>query len=186
MASADNMHVSISAIKASFLQTQTRLLCAPLHLSPTYRSWLRNNDTNHGLSDKQLANLQKRVNDKISQHSKAVFSSQSISHVAEQIETLYWNQLTDEEGVEELPETLADALLRDHRDREEVEEKEEARRYAQLRGRLVALAKKRGAEAKNSAESGDSKGRDEKRAGAHESVVIACECEAAANAERRA
>ncbi|RMZ77598.1 hypothetical protein DV737_g4284, partial [Chaetothyriales sp. CBS 132003] len=148
MASADNTHVPISAIKASFLHTQTRLLCAPLHLSPAYRSWLRRSDTNHGLSDKQLANLQKRVNDKISQHSKAVFSSQSISHVAEQIETLYWNQqdvqLTDEQVVEELPDALGDVLLRDHSHAEAVAETEAARRYAQLRGRLGALAKKRG------------------------------------------
>ncbi|RMD40489.1 hypothetical protein DV735_g4643, partial [Chaetothyriales sp. CBS 134920] len=69
MSSADD-NISISAAKASFLQTQTRLLSAPLHISVTY------------------PHLQKRVSDRISQHGKAVFSSQSIGHVAEQIETL--------------------------------------------------------------------------------------------------
>ena len=96
------------------------------------------------------------VNDKLQQHNRSVFSTRSQRHVAEQIETLYWNTVTHEtaqadrdavavkkgtdlttsEAVQTLPEDCEDLHL--HPDRE-VEEVDQAR-YRELQARLEELA----------------------------------------------
>lgn len=88
-----------------------------------------------------------------------VFSAQSQRHVAEQIETLYWNHVTGEEDraevdtvgirrdahltetptIESLPEDYAELHL--HRDHQ-VDEAQ-ATEYQQLRGRLLELCQER-------------------------------------------
>ncbi|RMZ77453.1 hypothetical protein DV738_g4358, partial [Chaetothyriales sp. CBS 135597] len=188
MSSNTEDNISISAIKASFLQTQTRLLSAPLHISATYL-----------LSDKQLAHLQKRVSDRISQHGKAVFSSQSIGHVAEQIETLYWNQdvqLTDEEAVAGLPETLAEALFRGRKRAaaratggagEATQRSTATAAAVSAAARAVAdVSRPKAADSAESGDDGDGQGRDEDRAGADEGVAGAGEGEEAATGSAQA
>ena len=149
--------VSIISSKSSFLNAQTRLLSAPLQLSSTYRTTLYASDS--ALSSKAVSDIVNKVNDKIRAHNRLVFAPQSIRHVAEQIETLYWNEVREdlrdrsaegdlvaverdvelsEEGTLVLPEDLEDAML------EEGEtDAEEAERYARLRAQLVALSERR-------------------------------------------
>ena len=153
--------ISITSTKSSFLTSQTRLLSAPLQLSAQYRSSLYSSDS--ALSSKAVSDIVAKTNDRIHAHNRQVFSAQSIRHVAEQIETLYWNEAKEdlradtdglgeggyvavekdvelsEGGIEVLPEELEEALL----DERHAVDVEDAERYAQLRRQLTGLAAKR-------------------------------------------
>lgn len=99
------------------------------------------------------------VDDKIKHHHRTVFSPQSQRHIAEQIETLYWNKATAEEAraetdtvgirrdadltetttIDGLPEDYAELHL--HRGYSVPDE--DASEYQELRGRLLEMSQKR-------------------------------------------
>ncbi|EHY57803.1 hypothetical protein HRR83_005285 [Exophiala dermatitidis] len=93
---------SITAIKAAFIRSQVRQLCAPLEASPDWNGSNRVQTAkgDHGrpghLSDKAVQDIVAKVNDEIRKHNRMVYSAQSQRHVAEQIETLYWNIISAE------------------------------------------------------------------------------------------
>ncbi|KAL2431789.1 hypothetical protein ABEF95_013868 [Exophiala dermatitidis] len=95
---------SITAIKAAFIRSQVRQLCAPLEASPDWHGGNRPPTTkgDHGrpgnLNDKAVQDIVAKVNDEIRKHNRMVYSAQSQRHVAEQIETLYWNIVSAECG----------------------------------------------------------------------------------------
>ncbi|OAP58313.1 hypothetical protein AYL99_07403 [Fonsecaea erecta] len=80
---------SISALKAAFIRSQVRQLETPLEPSTQWRDLLPETEEGH-LSDKLIQDLVSKVNDKIKQHNRLIFSTQSQRHVAEQIESLHW------------------------------------------------------------------------------------------------
>ncbi|KPI43238.1 uncharacterized protein AB675_6850 [Cyphellophora attinorum] len=79
---------SISSQKLAFLNQQTRLLQTPLTTTqlpdPTQ------------LPPKVLDKAIKDTNAKLATHNRTHFSAQAQQHVAEQIETLYWNRVHEE------------------------------------------------------------------------------------------
>ena len=125
---ATNTTPPITTQKSAFLHRQIRALSAPLTVPPSAHSTLPS------LSDKNLTDVLSKANDKIKSHNRAVFSAQATRHIAEQIETLYWNEvrlereaingatqqgettitrgvdLRTSEGLAELGETWADIL----------------------------------------------------------------------------
>ena len=158
------MEPSTTTHKLNFLNSQTRLLSAPLHSSV-------HSTTQPLLTGPQLASLLTQLNTKLKAHSRATFTSQSNRHVAEQIDNLYWNEVnstsTRQEGkdaavvernadlshtevVNGLPESLQEAQL----DQKEVDDTNETtthlshselQQYNDLRLRLVQLAAERDA-----------------------------------------
>jgi hypothetical protein len=153
---------SITSLKADFIRTQVRHLDILLEPSTQWRDLLPAAPADEGqLGDKTIADLVNRVNDKIRQHNRLIFSTQSQRHVAEQIESLHWNlvsgdleradadtvvvrrdaELTDAQVIQSLPRDYEDLNL--HPDREE--KHREAERYSRLRERLVELSQKRDA-----------------------------------------
>ena len=141
---------SITDLKSTFIRTQVRLLETPLEPSPTDESTL---------SSKLITDLVSKVNEKIKQHNRLIFSTQSQRHVAEQIESLHWNlveadtehteidtvvvrrdaELTDKHAVMSLPEDYDDLFLHPDHGREE----EEAQRYSELRQDMIDVSHKR-------------------------------------------
>ncbi|KAJ9608266.1 hypothetical protein H2200_007254 [Cladophialophora chaetospira] len=142
---------SITSLKSAFIRTQVRQLETPLRPPPP---------TEEGrLSDKQINDLVEKVNEKIRQHNRLIFSTQSQRHVAEQIESLHWNlvseetehaefdtviirrdaELTESNTIQSLPEEYDDLHL--HPDHEPQEH--EVQRYTQLLEGLVELSQKR-------------------------------------------
>lgn len=92
---------SITAIKANFIRSQVRHLSAPLEPFPQHQPLSVDDSDNTRLSDKATRDIVQKVNDRIRQHNRRVYSAQSQRHVAEQIETLHWNQVgSDEERAE--------------------------------------------------------------------------------------
>lgn len=55
-----------------------------------------------------ILNYGKIVNTTFKQHNRTVYSSQAIRHVARQIETLYWNSVSPENGREDIQRTAID------------------------------------------------------------------------------
>lgn len=143
--------ISITSLKASFIRTQARHLDTPLEPPRLTEE--------KSLSDKLVTDLVSKVNEKIRQHNRLIFSTQSQRHVAEQIESLHWNlvseeteqaeidtvairrdaELTDSETIRALPEEYGDVYL--HPDYEAQED--EARQYTQMRQELWGLNEKR-------------------------------------------
>jgi hypothetical protein len=80
----------ITTQKSAFLNRQIRALSAPLAVPSSAHTSLPS------LSDKNLTELLNKTNDKVKSHNRAVFSAQATRHIAEQIETLYWNEVRAE------------------------------------------------------------------------------------------
>ncbi|ETN37756.1 uncharacterized protein HMPREF1541_07379 [Cyphellophora europaea CBS 101466] len=152
----------IAAEKFTFLTRQIRALSAPLSVPSSAHTTLPS------VSDKTLADVLVRSNEKIKHHNRSVFSAQATRHIAEQIETLYWNEvrvelevsgqasgetvvkrdldLGTDKGVRALGEKWADVLAEETEEHEEghVEEDEQrAKRYEDKRVQLLELCKKR-------------------------------------------
>ncbi|KAK4452387.1 kinetochore Sim4 complex subunit Fta4 [Podospora aff. communis PSN243] len=150
---------TVIAIKQDFLTSQTRLLSQPL--APT-RAWrATNTNAEEGsLPEKAIDDALFKLNHQIAQHSRRVFAPQATRHVAEQIDQLYWNSAVavtaeDEEGDDEgvgVGADLADekmiATLPSAWDAVSPQQAEayplEAKRYAELVGRLQELSTQRG------------------------------------------
>jgi hypothetical protein len=81
---------SITQRKQTFLATQVRLLSAPLSVPASAYTSLPS------LSDKSLTDLLAKVNEKIQANNRSVFPPQAQRHIAEQIHTLYWNEVLAE------------------------------------------------------------------------------------------
>lgn len=152
--------LSITGIKANFIRAQVRQLSAPLE--PTLQAQDLVDDPEDGrFSDKAMQDIVSKVNDKIRQHNRSVYSQQSQRHVAEQIETLHWNQvghdedlaeldtviirrdanLTEAETVASLPENYADLHINPNHKPED----QDAQEYRNSRKRLVELSRERDA-----------------------------------------
>ncbi|KIW16467.1 hypothetical protein PV08_06521 [Exophiala spinifera] len=151
---------SITSLKAAFLRSQVRHLSTPLAPSTDWREDLPEPEGGH-LSDKVVQDVVTKVNEKIKQHNRMVFSQQSQRHVAEQIETLHWNivnaelneaelhtsvvrrdaDLTTSSTIETLPEELDDALIHPERP----PNADEAETYNSLRSDLLNHSRRRDA-----------------------------------------
>ncbi|KIY00484.1 uncharacterized protein Z520_04169 [Fonsecaea multimorphosa CBS 102226] len=81
---------SITALKAAFIRSQVRQLETPLK---------RYGYDEGARGDKFLQDLVSKVNDKIKQHNRLIFSTQSQRHVAEQIESLYWARASADSSI---------------------------------------------------------------------------------------
>ncbi len=94
--------------KQTFIASQTRLLEKPLEPS---REWqATNTDAEESLSERLLAEVFYKMNNKLQQHERRVHPQQATRHVAEQINALYWIAAErivgrDDNG-EEVPESL--------------------------------------------------------------------------------
>lgn len=141
---------SITSVKSAFIRSQVRQLEGPLEPPSVNES---------ALSDKIVNDLVGKVNDKIRQHNRLIFSTQSQRHVAEQIESLHWNIVSDDtehpeldtvvirrdaelaEGktIESLPEEYDDIYLHPDHERQQ----DEAETYMHLREELVELSERR-------------------------------------------
>ena len=146
--------------KAAFLRQQIRLLSQPLQPSASWRD-LAPSDTDDlpDLSTKTIDAVMARVNEKLKQHNKNVYSALSQRHVAEQIDALYWNQVVEEDGeagadalavsrdvdltqgeeVAQLPEELRELQIHSSA----VVDGEVAAQYAVLRERLLDASRRR-------------------------------------------
>ncbi|KAF2462264.1 kinetochore Sim4 complex subunit Fta4 [Lineolata rhizophorae] len=80
---------TVIGLKTAFLRTQTRILSQPLQPS---REWLRrHSNSEDGPSDAAVQDAMREVNRLLRRHTKAVYSTLAIRHVAEQINKLYWD-----------------------------------------------------------------------------------------------
>ncbi|KAK7883656.1 hypothetical protein LTR67_011066 [Exophiala xenobiotica] len=151
---------SITSLKAAFIRSQVRHLSTPLEPSTEWRDRATEPEGGH-LSDKVVQDVVAKVNEKIKQHNRMVFSQRSQRHVAEQIETLHWNivnaesndteldtviirrdaELTDTSTIGNLPDNYDDLAL--HPDHET--NAEEADMYSRLRQQLLDLSHARDA-----------------------------------------
>jgi hypothetical protein len=142
---------TITHQKQSFIRTVVRALDTPLTPSSNFHS--------HDLSSKTASDIIDKVNEKVRQHNRLLFSTQSQRHVAEQIESLYWNcaekviedrevgnvsvrrdaDLNTSESIKGLPEQLDDLYLREGHEIQD----EDAERYSRLRQELLDLSVKR-------------------------------------------
>ncbi|RVX75738.1 hypothetical protein B0A52_00094 [Exophiala mesophila] len=150
---------SITAIKADFIRSQVRHLSAPLEPFPYHQPLSLDESDNSRLSEKATRDIVQKVNERIRQHNRRVYSAQSQRHVSEQIESLHWNQvgndeerseldtvairrdapLTQSETVASLPENYIDLHLHpDHR-----LDDEQAKQYQNSRQRLLTLTQQR-------------------------------------------
>ncbi|KIW96160.1 uncharacterized protein Z519_03227 [Cladophialophora bantiana CBS 173.52] len=161
---------SITALKAAFIRSQVRHLETPLEPSTQWRDLLLPEPTEGHLSDKMIQDLVSKVNDKIKQHNRLIFSTQSQRHVAEQIESLHWTlvsaddadpdldtvairrdaDLTDSEFIASLPQDYDGGLHLhpDHRPREREGREgpgdaEREERYTRMREELLSLSQQR-------------------------------------------
>jgi hypothetical protein len=144
--------------KSAFILSQVRLLSSPLSPSTTWSSFAPPT-TEPPLPAKAISTAISRLNEKLKQHNKNVYSAPSQRHVAEQLDALYWNQvleedteagldalavtrdvdLTSSEIVEGLPETLSDLQIHTHQTLSDAD----STRYAILRKRLLEAARRR-------------------------------------------
>lgn len=144
--------------KAAFLRQQVRLLSQPLQPSTSWRDFAPETDSSD-LSSKTIDAVMARINEKLKQHNKNVYSAMSQRHVAEQIDALYWNQVMEEDGeasldalavsrdadltkrdeVAQLPENLRELQVHPHQALSD----EDAAQYAALQQRLVDASHKR-------------------------------------------
>ncbi|KAJ9496306.1 hypothetical protein H2202_008264 [Exophiala xenobiotica] len=160
---------SITSLKAAFIRSQVRHLSTPLEPSTEWQDRATEPEGGH-LSDKVVQDVVAKdqnltcclkVNEKIKQHNRMVFSQRSQRHVAEQIETLHWNiinaesndteldtviirrdaELTDTSTIGNLPEDYDDLAL--HPDHET--NAKEAEMYTRLRQDLLDLSQARDA-----------------------------------------
>src|SRR5262245_5751381 len=85
---------SITTQKQAFIRTQVRHLSAPL----TVPNSIQPSDESTPLPNKVVADLVSKTSVKIKSHNTAVYSAASQRHVAEQIESLHWNEVNRAEG----------------------------------------------------------------------------------------
>ncbi|KAI9742213.1 MAG: hypothetical protein M1818_004113 [Claussenomyces sp. TS43310] len=123
---------TIIDLKYAFLRAQVQALSQPVIIPPSYRNERANasEDGAHQLRQKSIDEAMNRLNGMIRQHSKQVYPEMAQRHVAEQIDSLYWEagqrdtDLNDTEGggalnkgtdfttdlaIEHLPETWIDS-----------------------------------------------------------------------------
>lgn len=126
--------ITILDLKLSFLQSQIQLLSAPLSIPSNYAPVNEEN----ALREKNIDQALEKLNESIRKHSHLSFSSQTMRHVAEQIDKLYWLAGARDvgpvtEGLERGTDYTADkniAVLPDNWPEEEEEEGDEDRRAA--------------------------------------------------------
>ena len=143
--------------KAAFLRQQVRLLSQPLQPSKSWRDFAPETETS--LSDATISAVMARVNEKLKQHNKNVYSALSQRHVAEQIDALYWNEVQEQdtqtdadalavgtnvdlmksEEVGKLPEEIRELQVQEG----QLIGADEAERYSELRKRLVGAGARR-------------------------------------------
>ncbi|KAK6371336.1 hypothetical protein LTS17_009067 [Exophiala oligosperma] len=154
---------TITSLKAAFIRSQVRHLSTPLEPLTDWREQVPEAPEGGGhLSDKVVQDVVTKVNEKIKQHNRMVFSQQSQRHVAEQIETLHWNavnveldeaeldtsvlrrdaDLTNSSMIEALPEEFDDLLIRSG---ERPASLDEAQTYNGLRNELLKHSQHRDA-----------------------------------------
>ncbi|KAF2199467.1 hypothetical protein GQ43DRAFT_352033, partial [Delitschia confertaspora ATCC 74209] len=78
--------------KSKFLRRQTRILSESVMASARSVEKARK----AGLPESVIRDVIQRVNRELKRHSKIVYSDMSIRHVADQIDTLYWNSAAPE------------------------------------------------------------------------------------------
>ncbi|KAL5342392.1 kinetochore Sim4 complex subunit Fta4 [Aspergillus crustosus] len=84
---------SISELKSSFIRTQVRLLSESLDPPEEWRSYAAE-PAEEDLSDKVVGDVLQKLNAALKQHTRVVYSSQAIQHVAQQIASLYWSSVS--------------------------------------------------------------------------------------------
>jgi hypothetical protein len=77
---------TILGLKLAFINEQIQSLSKPLRVPASYRPL----NPESGLREKSINTALARLNDSIRKHSKLVYSAQARRHIAEQIDTLYW------------------------------------------------------------------------------------------------
>lgn len=156
--------ISIADHKAVFIRAQVRSLNTPVKTSSAWRDIAPNLDEDHSaFSEKTVQDIVEKVNNKIRSHNRLVFSSQSQRHVAEQIDALFWNEVTAEdfratfdatwlsqdvdlceaESIASLPENYADLCS----ETDSTPSPEDVDKYDVLRRKLVELSRKRAEQA---------------------------------------
>ncbi|KKK12690.1 kinetochore protein [Aspergillus ochraceoroseus] len=139
---------SISELKSSFIRTQVRILSESLEAPEDWRSYAAES-TEEELNDKVVGDVLQKLNAALKQHSRIVYSSQAVQHVAQQITSLYWSSvsqitrdvtslergidrtvdLSSHQNITQLPAELY----------EQSASEEERARYKRLQERLVGL-----------------------------------------------
>ncbi|KAL2824911.1 kinetochore complex Fta4 of Sim4 subunit, or CENP-50-domain-containing protein [Aspergillus cavernicola] len=84
---------SIPELKTSFIRAQVRILSESLEASEDWRSYAAE-PAEEDLSDKVVGDVLQKLNAALKQHSRIIYSSQAIQHVAQQIATLYWSSVS--------------------------------------------------------------------------------------------
>ncbi|KAL9121059.1 MAG: hypothetical protein Q9187_002387 [Circinaria calcarea] len=159
---------TIIDLKKAFLNNQIRILNAPLEPP---RNW-RNNApaAQQGeLKEKTVQEVIHKLNSIVRHHNRTVYSSQTIRHVAEQIDRLYWVSgepdvhtgaaedglvgrevdLRDADVIASLPDEWPQDISQED---SQLEAFAESARYKKLHARLTALAEKRQAQERKSAQ----------------------------------
>ncbi|KAK2744156.1 hypothetical protein FQN57_004416 [Myotisia sp. PD_48] len=138
---------TITEIKLSFLRDQIRILSASLDPSPDWREY--GPIVEEAIDDKTTKDVLQKLNQLLKQHNRAVFSTQAIHHVSQQIDRLYWDSINPES---DLSNTQALGIDREldltqSKDINELPEdwnvpgasQENQIRYTELRERLIKL-----------------------------------------------
>ncbi|MCJ1250935.1 hypothetical protein MMC30_008163 [Trapelia coarctata] len=155
------MGSTIINLKISFLRSQLLILNAPLSPSPRWGD-ARPVPEQGELKEKLVQEAVHKLNTLLRHHNRTVYSSQSLRHVAEQIDALFWEagapplhcedadpdtvdrdaDLRESETILKLPEEWVEE---DVQDESGLEVFGEGTRYKTLHTRLTALAERRAA-----------------------------------------
>ncbi|PYH98558.1 kinetochore protein fta4 [Aspergillus ellipticus CBS 707.79] len=144
--------LTIPELKSSFIRTQVRILSENLEPPEDWRNYAAETEEDD-LSDKVVGDVLQKLNAALKQHSRIVYSSQAVQHVAQQITSLYWSSVNQAipnpgsllKGVEksvDLSSHLNIAELPLELEDQSASEEERAR-YQQLRERLTDLDSRR-------------------------------------------
>ena len=99
---------TVPEAKTAFLRQQIRLLSAILQPSSSWRDSAPPLPTEaSSLSDKAVEEAVGKVNAKIKQHNRMVYSDEATRHVAEQIDILYWGAVSKAAGDGEAEDRVA-------------------------------------------------------------------------------
>ncbi|CAK45542.1 uncharacterized protein An08g05700 [Aspergillus niger] len=139
---------TISELKSSFIRAQVRILSEGLEPAEDWRNYAAETEEDD-LSDKVVGDVLQKLNAALKQHSRIVYSSQAVQHVAQQITSLYWSSVTQAipnpgsllKGVErsvDLSSHLNIAQLPLELENQSASEAQRAR-YQELRERLTDL-----------------------------------------------
>ncbi|GLB06281.1 hypothetical protein AtubIFM57258_001578 [Aspergillus tubingensis] len=123
---------TISELKSSFIRAQVRILSEGLEPPEDWRNYAAETEEDD-LSDKVVGDVLQKLNAALKQHSRIVYSSQAVQHVAQQITSLYWSSVTqaihNPGNIAQLPLELEDQSASE----------EQRARYQELRERLTDL-----------------------------------------------